>query len=69
MKPQTRAVLRLLRERRAVSQLDALQAVGTMRLAARVAELRAAGYDVRCDKSQGFGVYRLVERDALELGL
>lgn len=61
MKPQTRTVLRLLRERRSLSPLEALTLGAGFRLAARIAELRAAGYDVRCDRSQGYGVYRLVE--------
>lgn len=66
MKPQTRAVLALLRSRGSVgvTPQDALEAVHTMRLAARVSELRAAGYDVRCDKSAGYGRYTLVEQEA-----
>ena len=70
MKPQTRTVLRLLRERRSLSPLEALTLGAGFRLAARVGELRAAGYDVRCDKSQGFGVYSLVEEpEQLAVGL
>lgn len=63
MKPSTRAVLALLRDRgsRGVTQLDALEHVHTMRLAARVSELRAAGFDVRCDRTAGYGRYVLNE--------
>ena len=48
MKPSAEAVLALLRRRgqAGVTQLDALSAVGTMRLGARVWELRAAGHDI-----------------------
>jgi hypothetical protein len=69
MKPQTRAVLALLRERgsRGVTPLDALEVVGSFRLAARVSELRAAGYDVRCDRTSGFGRYELVENEQRRL--
>lgn len=46
---QTDEVLALLREKRlrGVTPGEALDRVGTMRLAARVAELRAQGYDIR----------------------
>ena len=46
MKPQTEAVLNLLRSRGAegVTPLQAMHDIGTMRLAARVAELREEGY-------------------------
>ena len=49
MKPQTADVLALLalRGEAGVTPLEALRLVGTMRLAARVAELRAAGHDIR----------------------
>lgn len=46
MKPQTLAVYSLLlsRGKAGVTPLQAMHDVGTMRLAARVAELREAGY-------------------------
>ena len=48
MKPSTRAVLALLREQGVdgVTPALALSEVGTMRLAARIAELRAEGHDI-----------------------
>lgn len=47
MKPSTAAVLALLRERpQGVTPLTALERVGTYRLAARIEELRKAGYPV-----------------------
>lgn len=51
LKPQTRKVLDFLREHPAgITPLMALSEVGTYRLAARVAELRAAGYPVKTDR-------------------
>jgi hypothetical protein len=48
MKPQTYAVLRYLKKNRAgLTALDALTRLGTFRLAARVYELREAGYPVK----------------------
>lgn len=49
MKPSTRAVLALLREQGVdgVTPALALTEVGCMRLAARIAELRADGHDIR----------------------
>jgi hypothetical protein len=45
--PQTRRILSLLRERRdGVTPLDALNVVGSFRLAARIKELRDAGHDI-----------------------
>ena len=46
MKPQTAAVLNLLESQgqAGVTPLQAMQDIGTMRLAARIAELRADGY-------------------------
>jgi hypothetical protein len=67
VKPQTAAVLALLRARPAgVTHLDALYAGCGSRLAARVAELRAEGYIVRADLERTpngarIAVYRLTE--------
>ena len=51
MKPNTRQVLELLRERgeAGVTPLDALDRVGSFRLGARIWELKAEGYDVETD--------------------
>lgn len=68
MKPSTKAVLGLLRERPAgVTAIDALSAVGSFRLAARVAELRTAGYvihsrSMRMPSGKFVAVYTLEEQ-------
>ncbi len=50
MKPSTAATLALLRERpQGITAIDALSAVGSFRLAARIAELKAAGYVIRAE--------------------
>lgn len=68
MKRQTRLILAQLRiHPGGITQMDALRDVGSFRLAARIGELRAAGFDIRCDRSEGFGRYRLTEQ--LELPL
>lgn len=71
LKPQTKDVLRLLQARgsRGVTPQDALNHVGTMRLAARISELREAGYTITCDKSAGYGRYVLEETEQLTVGL
>lgn len=61
MKPATAAILRLLRERESVTGLDALRDAGVYRLSGRILELRQAGFDITCDRSEGFGRYRLTE--------
>ena len=48
MKPQAEEILRLLRlNPQGLSQEDAIKAVRCFRLAARVAELKAEGYEIR----------------------
>jgi len=47
---QTDAILRLLRDRpEGITALDALREAGSLRLAARIADLRAAGHDIRSE--------------------
>ena len=46
MKPQTKMVLRHLREHGSITSREALRAYGCDRLAARVWEVRQAGYRV-----------------------
>lgn len=61
LKPQTQAVLDLLRSTpEGITPIEALREVGTFRLSARVLELRRAGYPIT-SKSAGDGVwiYRL----------
>lgn len=47
MKPQTKQVLRYLEKHASITPMDAIRELGCMRLAARVRELKQAGYDVR----------------------
>lgn len=47
MKPQTRSVLTYLSRGRSLSALQALGSLGVYRLAARIDELRDAGYPVQ----------------------
>ncbi len=46
MKPQTRAVFKFLCRHRSITALEALNKLGVFRLAARIAELKAAGINV-----------------------
>lgn len=47
---QADIILRLLHERpEGITALDALREAGSMRLAARIADLRFAGYDIRSE--------------------
>jgi hypothetical protein len=61
MKPGTAAVLALLRERESVTPHDALRELHQFRLGARILELRQAGHNISCDRSEGYGRYRLHE--------
>lgn len=67
MKPGTARVLDLLRARpHGVTAIDALSSAGSFRLAARVAELREAGYTVeteliRTGSGKRIASYKLVE--------
>jgi hypothetical protein len=71
MKPQTQAVLRLLREKpEGITAIDALSAVGSFRLAARIWELRQAGYTIKSTPlrtSTGKTVDRYVLEEQLTL--
>jgi hypothetical protein len=65
---QTADLLDLLRERgeQGVTPLDGLELIGTLRLAARISELRQDGYDIVTDivpvgKSKHVARYRLIE--------
>jgi hypothetical protein len=77
MKPQTRRTLAVLRSRGAdgLTPLEALELVGTQRLAARVYELEAAGYRITrtlVDIPRGGRVARYVLHEApvqLDLGV
>ena len=76
MKPSTRQVLALLREQGVdgVTPALALSEVGTMRLAARIAELRAEGYDIlnigwTTASGKHVALYVLREQRQLTLGV
>ena len=75
MKPQTERTLSVLRNRGAegMTALDALEWVGTQRLAARVDELRREGHDieremVRTRNGAHVARYRLIEPVAVAPG-
>lgn len=71
---QCQRLLALLRERgsQGVTPLDALNTIGSYRLAARVWDLRAAGHNIETKPfytSGGATVARYVLQDELTLGL
>ena len=75
MKPQTQRTLAVLRNRGAegMTVLDALEWIGTQRLAARVDELRREGHDieremVRTRNGARIARYRLIEPVAVAPG-
>lgn len=59
LKPQTELVLAHLETGADLTPQDALRRFGCFRLAARVAELRGAGYNVITDRSCGYARYFL----------
>ncbi len=61
MKPGTRAVLALLREKgdEGVTPLDALDRVGSFRLGARIWELKAEGYPIETEMARTAGGKRI----------
>lgn len=75
MKGQTAAVLRLLQERPSgITPFDALEIVGSMRLGARIWDLRQAGYAIESEivtvgRGKRVARYRLALPRQLEVGL
>lgn len=63
LKPQVRDLLTYLERHGSVTPLEALSELGIYRLAARVSDLKAAGYGVTSElvtfEGQRFAVYRL----------
>lgn len=60
MKPGTRAVLELLRRHpEGVTALDALDAVGSFRLGARIYELKAEGYVIETTWTETYSGKRI----------
>lgn len=71
---QTEAVLRWLQTHDGLTPAQAYEHLGSLRLAARVSELRAQGYPVVTEtyvtaKGARVAFYRLVETDQRSLGL
>ena len=56
---QKQQLLQALQEGRKVTPLDALTWWGCFRLAARVAELRASGYQIETNTKDGYATYEL----------
>ena len=60
---QTEHILAHLDARGSITPLDALDLFGCFRLAARIAELRADGHDIRTERTErggkAFATYRL----------
>jgi hypothetical protein len=53
MKPQTEKVLRFMQQHGSVTSLDAFELLGCHRLAARIFEIREAGYPVKKESKTG----------------
>ena len=69
---QTERLLKYLRcHPEGITPLEALETIGTMRLAARVADLRASGYTITAEdvsvNGKRFARYHLVEADYVQL--
>ena len=70
---QTAAILRLLKERRdGITAMDALEHAGSLRLAARISDLRAEGFIITTDlvtlpNGKTVGRYRLREREPYQV--
>ena len=71
---QSDLILRLLHERpEGITAMDALQEAGSLRLAARISDLRGAGYHIEAEMvTVGYGKrvarYRLVEPTLWPIG-
>lgn len=53
MKPQTKKVLQFMQEHGSITSFDAYERLGCHRLAARIHEIREAGYGVKCETKTG----------------
>ena len=53
LKPQTRKVLQFMQEHGSITSFDAYERLGCHRLAARIHEIREAGYGVKCETKTG----------------
>jgi hypothetical protein len=74
VKPQSADVLRLLRlNPQGISQQDAIDAIRCYRLAARISDLKAEGYEIRTilvgSNGHRWAKYVLVENAQLMLGV
>lgn len=64
-RPQCEMILEYLRINKTITPLEALRACGSMRLGARIAELRANNYDISTEIHNGskrYAIYHLHER-------
>jgi len=61
LKPQTLEVLRYLESAGPLTSRDAWIFFSCSRLAARIRELRQAGYPIETDRSRGYATYRLTK--------
>lgn len=63
MSPQCRDLLRYLESKSSITPLEALGSLGIYRLAARISDLRAAGYPIKSElvttHSSRYAVYTL----------
>lgn len=66
-KTQAEMILEYLQKFGEISAMEALTAIGCFRLAARIADLRAAGYNISTtmsgDGQKSYAIYRLEEDD------
>ena len=66
-KTQNEMVLEYLEKFGEITPLEALSAIGCFRLSARIADLRAEGYDIATELSKGkknYAIYKLKESEA-----
>lgn len=66
-KSQAEMILEYLQKYGEITAIEALTAIGCFRLAARISDLRADGYNIRTDMTQdgkkSYAIYRLEEND------
>ena len=68
-KTQCEMIIEYLQRFGEITPLEALSAIGCYRLSARIADLRADGYDITMELAKGpkqYGIYRLKEEEKNE---
>lgn len=58
---QTERILKYMHDFGSITQLEAMQDIGCMRLAARIADLKRDGHAIRREMETSYARYRLVE--------